>query len=378
VRFPDDVPTLTDGVVTLRPHRREDVAGIVEQCQDPDSIRWTTVPVPYGPADAEQFATEMAPRGWREGTSYGWAIEGLDDAGRPRFAGSIDLRPDEAGGAEVGFGLAPWARGHGLMHAALRLAVDWAFADAGFTVVHWRAHVGNWASRRVAWARGFRFEGTVRKLLPQRGELLDGWVGSLLPTDSGKPVTRWFEVPTLPGSAVVLRAFADADADRVAQACSDERTRHWLAGLPSPYTRLNALEFIHRRRELHATGAGVWWCLADPASDECLGNVSIMQLDDLDPSSGEIGYWAHPDARGRGVMTEAVRLVVRHAFAAPDVGGLGLRRLSLFCAAGNPASAYVAKQAGFVQTGTQRAAEPLGDGSYDDLLAFDLLAEEVG
>ncbi|HLL07210.1 MAG TPA: GNAT family N-acetyltransferase [Nocardioidaceae bacterium] len=375
MQFPADVPTLTDGVVVLRAHELGDIEGVVEQCNDPESIRWTTVPVPYGRADAQQFVGEMVPDGWRDATSYSWAIETADDTGSPRFAGSIDLRPNGAGAAEIGFGLHPAARGRHVMRRAVRLALDWGFADAGFAVVHWHAQVGNWASRRVAWRLGFRMEGTVRKMLAQRGELRDCWVGSVLPTDSAEPVTRWFDVATLVGEDVVLREFTDSDADRVAEACSDERTQHWLAGLPAPYTRLNALDYIARRRELHANGAGIWWCIADPATDVCLGNISVMQLDGLDPTSGEIGYWAHPGARGRGVMTEAVRLVVRHAFAPPDAGGLELRRLSLFCAAGNPASAYVAKQAGFVHTGTQRAAEPLGDGTYDDLLAFDVLAD---
>src|SRR4051794_14334692 len=40
-------PTLTDGTVTLRAHRADDVQGSFEQCQDPVSQRWTTVPVPY-------------------------------------------------------------------------------------------------------------------------------------------------------------------------------------------------------------------------------------------------------------------------------------------------------------------------------------------
>jgi RimJ/RimL family protein N-acetyltransferase len=102
-----------------------------------------------------------------------------------------------------------------------------------------------------------------------------------------------------------------------------------------------------------------------------------MELDGPDPTSGEIGYWMHPDARGRGVMTEAVRLVVRHAFTPSHAGGLGLRRLSLYAAAGNTASRHVATEAGFTFVGTLRGAEPIGDASYDDLLAYDLLAEEA-
>ena len=377
MRFPDDVPVLSDGVVTLRAHRPDDVEAVVEQCNDPDSIRWTTIPVPYGRAEGEQFVCERVPLRWREDTTFAWAIEAADQAGTPRFAGNVGLSCEEASAAEIGFLLHPWARGRGVMRRAVRLVVDWGFADRRFSVVHWRAQAGNWASRRVAWATGFTIEGTVRRSLAQRGELHDGWVGSLLPTDSGKPVTRWLEPAVINGDAVVLRPFRASDASRIVEACSDERSRHWLAGLPSPYTFQNAVQYVDKRQELQSTGAGVWWCIADPSSDQLLGNISVMELDGLDPRVGEVGYWSHPEARGRGVMTEAVRLLVRHAFAPTESGGLGLRRLSLYAAAGNAASRHVATEAGFTFVGTHRAAELLGDGSYDDLLAFDLIAEEA-
>ena len=41
MRFPEDVPTLTHGDVTLRAHRLEDRDAIVEQCTDPVSVQWT-------------------------------------------------------------------------------------------------------------------------------------------------------------------------------------------------------------------------------------------------------------------------------------------------------------------------------------------------
>ena len=40
-------PTLTDGVVTLRPWRVEDVDAVVGICQDPEIVRFTRIPVPY-------------------------------------------------------------------------------------------------------------------------------------------------------------------------------------------------------------------------------------------------------------------------------------------------------------------------------------------
>src|SRR6478609_1350618 len=175
--LPTIAPTLTDGAVTLRAHRPDDIEEIVRQGQDARMQEWTTVPAPYERHHAEVFATELMPQGWLSPTgTKGFAIEALD-GGQPRFAGTVDFRPDAQGGAEVGFGVAPWARGRGVMTAALRLGLGWAFEAMDLEVVHWRANVGNWASRRVAWACGFTFEGTVRSLLAQRGERRDGWIG---------------------------------------------------------------------------------------------------------------------------------------------------------------------------------------------------------
>ena len=91
---------------------------------------------------------------------------------------------------------------------------------------------------------------------------------------------------------------------------------------------------------------------------------------DIHDVTGEIGYWTHPDARGRGVMTEAVRAVADHAF---DPAGLDRSHLVLHVAAGNAASNAVAVAAGFRHFGTQTAAERLGNGSLDDLHGYELL-----
>ena len=46
--FPDSVPILVDAEagVTLRAPGRGDLPGMVEQCRDPEMIRWTSVPTP--------------------------------------------------------------------------------------------------------------------------------------------------------------------------------------------------------------------------------------------------------------------------------------------------------------------------------------------
>jgi RimJ/RimL family protein N-acetyltransferase len=186
-----------------------------------------------------------------------------------------------------------------------------------------------------------------------------------------------FEPVTLEGNGIRLRKWRHTDAQRIAEAGSDADTQHWLAAsLPSPYTLEDAHSYIAGCGEEARSRRGLCWCVADSESDVCLGSVAVMDLRYALGTAGEIGYWAHPDARSRGVMSEAVRLAVRHAFIPREDGGLGRIRLRLNAADGNLASHQIARANGFVEVGRDRLAEPLGDGTFADLVRFDLLVSE--
>lgn len=89
MKFPDDVPTLTAGDVILRPHHLADAAGIVEQCNDPESIRCTTAPLGYDRAMAVDWVTATIPQGWREGREWIFALESTHSDGERRFSGLV-------------------------------------------------------------------------------------------------------------------------------------------------------------------------------------------------------------------------------------------------------------------------------------------------
>ena len=164
--FPDTVPVLTDGVVTLRAHHAGDVDGVLEQCLDPVSQAWTTVPASYTRAMAEGFVGERVPAAWAAG-SWVFAVEAADETGTPRFCGTVELRDEGDARAEIAYGAHPWARGRGIVHRALELLVAWGFEEQGLRTVIWWANRGNWASRRAAWRLGFTLDGTVSQWLPQ-------------------------------------------------------------------------------------------------------------------------------------------------------------------------------------------------------------------
>src|SRR5665811_1319174 len=94
---------------------------------------------------------------------------------------------------------------------------------------------------------------------------------------------------------------------------------------------------------------------------------------------GEIGYWLRPGARGHGVIGAALSPVVAHAFTPVAQGGLGLTRLHAGTNSDNYVSQSILRSAGFTQWGAdhkawRRADGSLSDGTYFEMLAFEMMA----
>ncbi|MDG4820899.1 GNAT family protein [Asanoa sp. WMMD1127] len=171
-----------DGEIKLRALEERDVDPIAESANDPEAVRWTTIPHPYERAHGESFVHDYAAGVWLRGTGAVFAIgDPADDA----YAGVMELRlhPTRPALADVGFMVPPQARGRGFAPAALAAMSAWGFTALGLHRIGWWANVGNEASRRVAEKAGFTFEGTSRGYLDHRGEWTDAWTAALLASD---------------------------------------------------------------------------------------------------------------------------------------------------------------------------------------------------
>jgi RimJ/RimL family protein N-acetyltransferase len=367
-----DVPTLTDGTVTLRRHLDQDVPGVVEQCVDPLSRLWTTVPLAYGSEDAKRFVRDIMPGGWATDQEWSFAIE---VAGR--YAGTVSLRNEREGRAEIAYGSHPWVRGTGHVLAALRLLVDWGFEEKDLHSIIWWANRGNWASRRTAWRLGFNVDGTVRQWLPQRGQLTDAWAGTLLREDPRRPRTLWRDTPRLNDASVQLRPLRHTDVPRIVEACADPVTAQWLGRMPSPYTAVDAVDWLEACTENAASGRASTWAVAEPRTDLLMGVVNLFDFvgsgagGEAGEHQAELGYWTHPEARGQGVATRASALVLRHGFE-----DLSLRLVRAMVAVDNTGSRLVLERAGLRLWGIEREAIQVRSG-WVDAACYDIRADEV-
>ncbi len=147
---------LTTAEATLRPLAHRDAAPYAAGTADPDVRRFAHLPEPeYTPERVTELIDTTIAEGLREGSLAVLAIAARDT---DRFLGSVVVFDITAESAEIGFWLAPDARGRGLGTDALLAGQDLARA-MGLGTVTARTMVDNIPSQRVLERAGFRRQG---------------------------------------------------------------------------------------------------------------------------------------------------------------------------------------------------------------------------
>ena len=181
VRLVPPEPPLADDVVRLVPLDEIHVEPMRELGDDADVARFTWVRAPLTDESALAWIDRYV-AGWRDGTVAGFAVERRHDAVFLGFAALVRLDPD-AREAELGYIVAPAARGRGVAVRAVGLLTAWCLADLGLERVELRIDVVNGPSTRVAEKLGFVREGVLRSMHFKDGRRADLAVYSRLPGD---------------------------------------------------------------------------------------------------------------------------------------------------------------------------------------------------
>jgi ribosomal-protein-serine acetyltransferase len=172
----------------------------------------------------------------------------------------------------------------------------------------------------------------------------------------------------LPGGAW-LRLLEEADAEELF-ALTDRNRAHlerWLPWVPATRTAHDTLEFIRTTRRQIADNDG--FAAAVVVDGAIAGTAGFHHVDWANRATS-IGYWLAADHQGRGIITEAVRALVDHAF-----GAWGLHRIEIAAAVANARSRAVPERLGFREEGVRRDAERHGD-RFVDLVVYAMLAAD--
>lgn len=169
----------------LRPWSTTDAAAVFAAATDPDIALWNGSAIST-PAEAAEWIARRAD--WSAGDHVSLAVvDGLSG----ELVGSVSLhRIDrEQSDAEIGYWIAPAARGRGFGSGAVTALCRWAFLQLPIERIELCHAVENPASARVAEKAGFTREGRLRQSYRygdgrKHDELLWSLLRADLPIDS--------------------------------------------------------------------------------------------------------------------------------------------------------------------------------------------------
>jgi RimJ/RimL family protein N-acetyltransferase len=165
-------------MIELELFSEKHVPGVEAMLDDPALLRFTRVPEPV-PADFAATWVARYEEARREGNREAFAIVDDGEFLGLALAPTIDRQTQTA---ELGYVVAPSARGRGVATEALRRLTEWALAE-GMLRIELLISVENPASQKVAERCGYVREGVLRNAYVKPGRREDTEVWSRLATD---------------------------------------------------------------------------------------------------------------------------------------------------------------------------------------------------
>ena len=156
--------------------------------------------------------------------------------------------------------------------------------------------------------------------------------------------------PVLETDRLILRELTQADAPwYLAHFSRSEIVTG--SGFPAPLDIEAAREELDRYVvDLFARRTGLRWGLVLRGGHELIGSAGLYAWRDDPEPTAELGYDLAPEFWGRGLMTEAVTAIARHAFDT-----LGISRLEATVIVGNERSCRTLERSGFGHEGVLAA-----------------------
>jgi len=184
------------------------------------------------------------------------------------------------------------------------------------------------------------------------------------------------EFPALKGERIALRMPMPGDYREWSALRGESRAflepwePRWT---PEELERATWRHRMHRYRDDYMQGLAIAFFIFERPGGRLAGGITLGNIRHGVSQSAHIGYWIGERYAGRGLMTEAVRLVARFAFDT-----LRLHRIEAACIPGNVRSIRVLEKAGFRREGLLRSYLNINGFWQDHYLYARIVDDEPG
>ena len=176
-----------------------------------------------------------------------------------------------------------------------------------------------------------------------------------------------FVIPIREGFELRLRTKADAEAFFKVTDKNRVYLRQWLPWVDATKTVNDTQKYIEsslsKFKKKESIDLGIWY------EDQWVGSMGFHYWDKSNRKD-TIGYWLAEDFQGKGIVTDAVRALIKYGFEK-----MNLNRIEILCAVENTKSRGIPERLGFKNEGVTRQCEWLYD-HFVDSVSYSLLASE--
>lgn len=139
-----------------------------------------------------------------------------------------------------------------------------------------------------------------------------------------------------------MRSISLTDAPEMLYLRSHPQVMQYLDRAPTK-TLEEAKQKIQEIMDLHASNGGINWSINLKPDTKMIGNIGIWRIQ-VEHYRGEIGYVLDPAYHQKGIMSEALQIVIDYAFHS-----MGLHSLEANVNPDNAASIALLEKNGFVK-----------------------------
>jgi [ribosomal protein S5]-alanine N-acetyltransferase len=178
---------------------------------------------------------------------------------------------------------------------------------------------------------------------------------------------NFYPFPNLETERLYLRRIVNEDVNEIFKLRSDQETMKYVPR-PIAKTKDEALEHIELIESKIANNEGINWAITLKGKPKLIGIIGHYKISP-ENFRAEIGYMLLPEYQGKGIMTEAIKVVVHYGFYT-----LKLHSIEAIIDPENLASEKVLQKNNFVKEAHLKENEYY-DGRFLDTVIYSIISQ---